>query len=185
MVYAELYNLKVYVVYAQLYNCAVFHHNLNYFTCTLVEVQNMTFKIKNTHKITFIKSNICDVDTTRPKSCCYCPFHKGAARKPLLRVLKAGTCPGLVSNKEAVQNGSVLVEDRFTETTDSISYNSLNEAQIGSYPTLRKASFTQCDDLDPFSGDKSERAPMIKVQRQISKALVYLQAVCRHSGCFK
>ena len=44
----------------------------------------------------------------------------------------------------------VLVEARLTQTTDGIPHSSLIVAQIASYPTLRKSSFTQCNDLDPF-----------------------------------
>ena len=48
------------------------------------------------------------------------------------------------------RTGSVLA--RSTETTEDISYSSLTATQIGSYPTLRKAIFTQCDYLGPIFG---------------------------------
>ena len=48
--------------------------------------------------------------------------------------------------------GSVLVGARFTGTRNGISYNSFDVTQIDSYPTMRKNSFTWCDDLDAFKG---------------------------------
>ena len=85
-----------------------------------------------------------------------------------------------MSNKEALLNGVGPLGARFTEMTDGISYGRLTVTQIGSYLTLRKPSFSQRDDLGPFSGDKLERAPMIEwwfAQIQVSKTLVYLYVV--------
>ena len=45
----------------------------------------------------------------------------------------------------------VLVRVSFTITTDGI-YISLTIMQLGNYPTLRKAIFTQCDGLGPLFG---------------------------------
>ena len=81
---------------------------------------------------------------TRSKACCHYPFNKGAAWKPFLMLLKLKTCPELVSSME------VLVGANFMETMDGISYSSLIAVQISSYSTLRTASFTQCEDLDPL-----------------------------------
>ena len=36
--------------------------------------------------------------------------------------------------------GSVLVEARFTETRNGISYNSIDATQIDSYPTMKKTA---------------------------------------------
>ena len=48
--------------------------------------------------------------------------------------------------------GSLLVGARVMETANDISYGSLIAMQIGSHPTLRKATFTQSDYLGPFFG---------------------------------
>ena len=50
------------------------------------------------------------------------------------------------------RTGFVLVGTRFSETTDDIFYSILTAMNIDSYPTPRKAIFTQCDDLGPFFG---------------------------------
>ena len=84
--------------------------------------------------------------------------------------------------------GSVLVGARFTETRNGIFYNSFDATQIDSYPTMRKNSFTYCDDLDTFWGDLLGRALMVKwqfPQRPISKAMVHLWTVDRRSYCYK
>ena len=84
--------------------------------------------------------------------------------------------------------GSVLVGARFTETTDGISYASLIILQISSYPTLIKASFTQCNDLGPFLRRQIRTCThdeMMVCTETGFKGGVYLYAVGRHSNCFQ
>ena len=52
------------------------------------------------------------------------------------------TCPGLCWTRRPSRTGPVFVEARFI-----ISYSNLTATQIDSYPTLRKATFIQCDDF--------------------------------------
>ena len=53
-----------------------------------------------------------------------------------------------------LERGRSLLELYFMETTGDI-YSGLTATQIGSYSTLRKATFTQCDDVGPFFREKN------------------------------
>ena len=59
---------------------------------------------------------------------------------------------GWCRTRMSSRTGSILVGACFTETTDDISYSSLTATQMGSYPTLRKTTFTQCNYFGPFLG---------------------------------
>ena len=69
----------------------------------------------------------------------------------------------------------VFVEARFMETMDDISDISLTATQIGNYPTLRKATFTQCDEFGPFwETNKTCTRDKMMVCTDTDQALVYL-----------
>ena len=77
-----------------------------------------------------------------PKRAAIAPLTKGQSWTNFCVQLTLGTYPGPVWNKEATQNGLVLVGARFTETKNGISCNSFDVRQIDSYPTMRKNSLT-------------------------------------------
>ena len=61
--------------------------------------------------------------------------------EPPWRTLVLGWCRTRLSSRM----GSILVEARFTETTDGISNSSLTATQIGSYPTLKTLQWRHND----------------------------------------
>ena len=98
-------------------------------------------------------------------------------------LLKLWTCPRLDQRGHPEWDRSFLEPVSWKRQAESPTAPWLQR-----YPMMRKASFTQYNDFGPFSGDKLERARVIKwrfAQGQISKTLVYLKAVDSHSNCYK
>ena len=85
-----------------------------------------------------------------PKRTAIVPLTQRRSGNDSCVLLKLGTSPGLVSNKEVVQNGFGPCWSPFHGNDDDIFYSSSIAAQVCCYPTLRKASFTQYDDLGHF-----------------------------------
>ena len=129
-----------------------------------------------------------DVGISRPKACFHCPLTKEQSWSDFCVQLTLGTYPGPAWNKEATQNGFGpcgspfhgneewhLLQQLWCNTNRQLSYNEKIQLHL-----VRR--------FGTFWGDLLGRALMVELwfpQRPISKAMVYLWRVDRHSYCYK